>query len=648
MPSTRLKFSDYLNSFSIEDLRTLAARRGARLTSIALSGRQTLVKSLSQLLERYEGVYAAIASLNVAELGALLWLLDGKGARGQTALAREAGVDPAVARGVLESLRLWGLIFPEGDWEHVVIPDQTRMARNYQIGAGARSQPKLDLVPPAMPAARGATDPRPGSFGLDLAEFLARVARSRFKLTQAGRINRRDLKAMEAGFGVPTPGYASFVSVLLVESGALGRTEEGILTVIEEIDSLLAQPPVSRGRLLLGGWTMMRGYPESSYGDPADEEYIPQTVVVQRTRITEILSGLPLDQTVTVKALAASLQWHAPLTFTQWGRTQGVELTAARLVRSLYWLGIAAVDDPQEPKLARLTPLGLRAMPWADPAAPGPEVTPDEAQFILQPNAEIFAPPNLSPRTFFHLRRITGEKKGAPQGVYPLTQESVRRALDTGSTVEEIVNFLERFSRTGLPGNVRALVETTGRQHGRIRLVPAQWVLVTDEPQLLNELRAVKPVATLLGQELTDRAAQVETARVNELMKTLRARGYAPLNQAEITGGPPLAAEVEIEVPSVGIAAGPGGVELGPDMAGMSDADDLPATDPDEIYELLLYACENDLELEIEYRGETRLVWPLTVEDPWLFAREPTARSRKGFLLDDILMARFTGALAGA
>ena len=62
-----------------------------------------------------------------------------------------------------------------------------------------------------------------------------------------------------------------------------------------------------------------------------------------------------------------------------------------------------------------------------------------------------------------------------------MSSRSRKLLNDTGVNVSQILTFLEKFSRTGLPSNVRALVETAGRQHGRIRLVPAGYVLVTDE-----------------------------------------------------------------------------------------------------------------------------------------------------------------------
>jgi hypothetical protein len=281
-------------------------------------------------------------------------------------------------------------------------------------------------------------------------------------------------------------------------------------------------------------------------------------------------------------------------------------LATSRILRSLYWLGLLAVDDPDAPQQSRLTALGSRILRMNDETP----LVPEEPHFFLQPNAEAFAPPNLSPRTLFHLRRITGEKKGGPAGMYPVTTESLRRAFDSGVAPAEVSVFLERFSRTGLPPNVRALVETAGRQHGRIRLVPAEYVLVTDEPGLLDELRNVKQVEPLLGDDLTERAVRLEAQDAGELLKRLRARGYAPLDLSVTGDVPPLAEDPESvsplpEMPVQAARRTPGELDWTHIADGEEpDRDADLATGPEEIRALLDQAQAEQFAVEIEYRGK--------------------------------------------
>jgi XPB/Ssl2-like helicase family protein len=659
-----MRLGDYLETFSIEDLRELATRRGVNLSQNALKGRQTLVRTLAATLERYENVYVAVARLNAAELTVLQYLLQAGRRLSLTGVCAGTGLDAAAAKAVLDSLRLWGLVFPEGDWEHLVVPTPTQIAGHYlpsRLRMKKEAAPPWPLhLPPVETASGVACAARPGSLGWDVAELLARVARSRLKLTQAQRMNRRDLKAMEPGLGIQVTGYSTFLSMLAGGLGLLAETKDEILTVSEAGDLWLAQAEPARTGIAVSTWQFMRGYPESATLDPAEYEYLPGLLPVQRARIMELVRDLdPSTEsgTVSVTSLGQQLAWMAPLSFEQWDSSQDATLVTARLVRSLYWMGIVAVDDGERPRHVRLTPLGARVLDKGGPDIP--ELVPEERRFFLQPNAEAFAPPNMAPRTLFHLRRITGEKKGGAAGMFPITAESIRRALDSGLSVGGILSFLEQFSRTGLPGAVRSLVETTSRQHGRIRLIPTGYVVVTDDGMLMEELRKLKTVSPLLGASITERVSAVETGSVSELMRTLRSRGYAPLNQAE-TGtsvplpddpghGPPLLTEAL----SQGAASAPAG-ELDWSVVDKGGTDGEPSgervVDRREIVSLLVKAEEQDLEVEIEYANARRrqpqfyTVWAYSVDQGRLEAYSVADDRDRVFDLSGIQSVRLTGA----
>jgi hypothetical protein len=313
------------------------------------------------------------------------------------------------------------------------------------------------------------------------------------------------------------------------------------------------------------------------------------------------------------------------------------------------------VDDPDAPQHAQLTPLGARvALAEATPDSV-PELVPEESRFFVQPNADVFAPPNLSPRSLFHLRRLTGEKKGGPAGMFPLTMESLRRALDAGLTRDDVLRFLEAFSRTGLPPAVRSLVETVGRQHGRIRLVPAGYVLVADDPALMRELRGVRQVEPLLGAELAERVAAVSAEQVSELMKRLRARGYAPLNAAETGLAPPLGTDPDAPPPVIQApvtTARAAAARL--DWSTAEEEEPAPQPGPRvtgrrQIRELLEEAWENYQVVEIEYDGRSRStatvrsICPLYVDDAMVEAYCRLRGDERNFNIGRINWARLTG-----
>jgi hypothetical protein len=493
--------------------------------------------------------------------------------------------------------------------------------------------------------------------GADIAEFLARMARTRHKLTQSGKINRRDLKTMESGLAVTASGYAIFVSFLVSALGLLEQSlTDSYLRVRGQSGVWLAQPEQTRAAHALAAWVAMRGYAESAVTDPAEVEYLPLGLTMQRSRTAQTLGTLPADRTFSLAGFQAQLAWAAPFSFQQPYVTRDLPLVVARLLRSLYWQGLVALDQEEKPRHFRLTALGARLMKTeGSDAAP---LVPEESRFFLQPNAEVFAPPNLSPLTLFHLRRLTGEKKGGPLGIYPLTADSLRRALDAGVNAEAIVAFLERFSRTGLPANVRALVETAGRQHGRIRLVPTEYVLVTDDASLLDELRRLKTIEPLIGAVLTDRAASVSDQHLQPLLRQLRQRGYAPLNEAEVGHVPAFPEDPDAPPPPLPAQRGFAGTgdllegtwtELEEHGPLVSPEPGEPVYGQESILAMLTEAEECGFEVEMEYRGlargETtiRTVRPLTVSAGRMEAFCLLRQDERVFNLDRITWARFTG-----
>jgi hypothetical protein len=648
----RMRLIDYLGAFAVEDLRELARRRGIPLHQEALRGRQTLLRVLAASLGSYEAVRAAVYGLNQAELSLLKLLLENRSSPSLSGLARVVGSEPASLKGALDGLRLWGLVFPEGDWEHIGVPGSTRLVESYLAPSKTTPEGQLnvDFVPPTLHPAEAPTEPRPASFGWDAAELLARIARTRCKLTQAGKMNRRDLRTMETAFSVKTYGYAYFLHGVVAGLGLVSPSQ-GYLGVPDQADAWLAQEELRRAALTLSRWESLQGYPESANTDPADSDYIPLMLQGHRGRVAAALRESDAADGVSVESLARRLVWLAPLSFRQWDGSQDAALITSRMLRSLYWLGLLAVDDAEAPKHARVTPLGARVLGLGGTPAP---LVPEEAQFFLQPNAEAFAPPNLSPRTVFHLRRITGEKKGGPAGMYPITAESLRRAFDTGLKPSAVAQFLERFSRTGLPSNVRALVETTGRQHGRIQLAPAEYVLVTDDKALLDEIRSLKTVEPLLRKPLTERAMLLSAADAPELLKRLRARGYAPMDSSE-TGEVPELPEDPAVVPE--LAPGPAPTRRNPaelDWSGIG-SDEAPVDadgqvmEPGELRALMQDAVTDGLEVEMEYLGRRHEVPTVRTICPYYVAGdivEAYCRLRNDdryFNISRIAWARLTG-----
>lgn len=542
-----MRVQDCLLELSIDDLRTLAERRGL-LFDTARTDRKALVTAVAYALEHQAGIYQVLDLLNARELLVYTLTVLHPHLRRSAALAAELKVPLEQVEEVLAQLRRWGLVFSRGNWGSLLLPSGPLLA--YLDSVLVRDLPlirKLSWNPPPLDRRPWKDlNGRPGSIWRDLAEMLGRAARGRVRITQSGTVHRRDVRALEQGLSIPTP---PFVELLLEIAHRLSLVRpihdaqgEAFLQVQESVDDFLGAEPGAREEALFRAWLHSSG----SAG-PLPAYTRPHLHLDRLSGMALLLARSGTRGALSVEQLSAALEWQVPRRFYQWGENylHGSDLMTP-LLQSAWCMGWVLLDDPDNPQTAALSDDGLRVLASREgldgprPNGPPPTQLPEDRQFILQPNADCIAPPNLAPRTLFHLRRLTGEHRKAAAGTYPLTLESLRRAFESGVSPGSVVPFLEEYSRTGVPSNIRTLVETAARGFGRVRLVPAEWVLVTDEPVLLRELQGVPAVARVLGAPLTERSVTVDDRQRGALLRTLRQRGYAPQMDSDPAIGPPL------------------------------------------------------------------------------------------------------------
>ncbi|WP_263120069.1 helicase-associated domain-containing protein [Cellulomonas sp. RIT-PI-Y] len=108
------------------------------------------------------------------------------------------------------------------------------------------------------------------------------------------------------------------------------------------------------------------------------------------------------------------------------------------------------------------------------------------------------------------------------------TPESVRVALDAGTTADDLLAELARHTRGGVPQPLEYLVRDAARRHGLLRGGSATSYVRTEDPALLA---GVAEDPRLAGLGLVRLAPTVLAAQVPliDLLAALRARGLAPV-----------------------------------------------------------------------------------------------------------------------
>lgn len=122
------------------------------------------------------------------------------------------------------------------------------------------------------------------------------------------------------------------------------------------------------------------------------------------------------------------------------------------------------------------------------------------------------------------------ESKGAAT-VYRFSEQSLRRAFDSGRTATEILAFLEGRATRGVPQPLAYLVNDMGRRFGNVRVGAVTTYVRSDDPALLAQVLQARATAKLRLRSIapTVLVTDVDAATVTS---TLQASGYLPAREA--------------------------------------------------------------------------------------------------------------------
>ncbi|MCK2236836.1 helicase-associated domain-containing protein [Crossiella sp. S99.2] len=242
--------------------------------------------------------------------------------------------------------------------------------------------------------------------------------------------------------------------------------------------------------------------------------------------------------------------------------------------------------------------------------------------------------------------------------VWRFSPASVRRALDTGATAEDLLADLAAVAPDGVPQPLAYLVRDVSRRHGSIRVVDAGCVLHTaDEIQALEILNS-RPLARLALRQVAP-AVLVSPRPRPETLALLRRAGFTPVGE-DFTGNEvpedqtprrgraqpaPWRPEDHVTTPATlaeVLADSTGADEpLDPDTQLRVQAPDLPAADRG----WLAAAARDGGAVEIVYRSPAgapapRVVSDLTLESGIMLAWCHRHETEAHFLLDRVTRAR--------
>ncbi|MFG2064155.1 helicase-associated domain-containing protein [Micromonospora sp. NPDC048871] len=256
-----------------------------------------------------------------------------------------------------------------------------------------------------------------------------------------------------------------------------------------------------------------------------------------RRAVLGVLADLEPAAAPTVEEVLALLDWRAPR------RSRGREAAHREVLAEAAALGVTglgALTSYGRLLLTEVTdteerdgsdPLGLRsetedagtAVRVLDALLPAPV-----DHFLVQADLTVVVPGPPEPILAVELEAVAEPESAGGASVYRVTPGSVRRALDTGHSAEELHDLFQRRSRTPIPQGLTYLIDDMARRHGGLRVGSAGAYLRSDDEALLAELLADRRVEELTLRRLAP-TVLVTPYQTGRMLAVLREAGYAPV-----------------------------------------------------------------------------------------------------------------------
>lgn len=441
----------------------------------------------------------------------------GRGTRSESALAALTDGSPAGAREVLARLT-WGpaegRFDPDGPLgpavRHLVAHGSLRL---HEADPGAVTLPRPVALalrggrlwqespiapPPATPRPVRDLDASAGAQAGDVLTLVEEIATAWGedppRALRGGGLSVRDLAATTRLVGLDTP-----LTALILEvghaAGLLGRDggNEPVWAPTKAYDTWLDADDAHRWAVLALAWRDLPRAPGrvGGRGDSGPikvftpEVTVGAVLVDLRRRVLSVLADLDPGLGLGEEDVLARLRWASPRL------PDGVaEQVVHDTLAEAEVLGVSVGRAIAAPGRALLTT--AERDHDADVRALGATLElPDPVDHLyLQADLTAIAPGRLDTRTATFLRLAADLESRGGGATYRFSSASVRRLLDAGWEVDDVLQELTRLSRSGVPQPLEFLVRDAARGYGAARVGSCRSYLRSDDVAALDALLA--------------------------------------------------------------------------------------------------------------------------------------------------------------
>jgi hypothetical protein len=221
---------------------------------------------------------------------------------------------------------------------------------------------------------------------------------------------------------------------------------------------------------------------------------------------------------VSASALATAVRWHRPRRV-----PSQLDTVVEAVLREAEWLGVTgrgALSSAGRALLAGADDDALAAAMAAHLPEPVEHV-------LLQADLTAVAPGPLAGSLATFMRLVADVESRGGATVYRFTADSVRRGLDAGWAVDQVLGTLAEASPTPVPQPLEYLVRDVARRHGQARVGSVSAYVRCDDETTLGAMLADRELSALQLRRIAPTVV-VSPVAADTVLGFLRDNGYAP------------------------------------------------------------------------------------------------------------------------
>ncbi|MBJ7341057.1 helicase-associated domain-containing protein [Mycolicibacterium sp.] len=291
-------------------------------------------------------------------------------------------------------------------------------------------------------------------------------------------------------------------------------------------DRFIESPTAVRWHLIASAWLDLparpgligeRGPDGKPYAALSDSLYSTAAPLDRRLLLTT-LADLPPGTGMDAVGVSRAMTWRRPRWAARLQLTPVADLLAE--AHAVGAIGRGAIATPSRCLLAADSEdTVVAAMTKVLPAPID--------HFLLQADLTVVVPGPLDRALAEQLSAVATVESAGAAMVYRISEQSIRRALDTGLSASELHTLFARHSKTPVPQGLTYLIDDVARRHGQLRVGMAASFVRCEDPALLTQAVAAPALEKLDVRALAPTVA-VSMSPINELLAALRTAGFAP------------------------------------------------------------------------------------------------------------------------